>query len=103
MRPNQWGTSFFPDGQAFWALCAPNVGPPRCLRAGGDESELIFSECGLLATFGECQVMAQIVAARLLVFPLIKESFRACDPLLNRGNFASVNPNHQKWPRAEWH
>ena len=51
------------DGPAFRSLCAANLGPYGCLRAGGDESELIGKEygvaaphicrdCGLLGTFG---------------------------------------------------
>jgi hypothetical protein len=31
-------------------LFTVNVGPPGCLQAGGDESELIGSECGFEAS-----------------------------------------------------
>jgi hypothetical protein len=93
-RPDKWGTLFFSDGYAFPILYAVNVGPWCCLRAGGDE-------CGLLASFGECQVMAQLVATRWLVFPLMKEDFRVCHPPLARGDFASATLNHQNWTRAE--
>jgi hypothetical protein len=51
-------------------------------------------------TFGECQVRAQPVARRWLVSPLIIRNFRGCYFMLARGNLASANLNHQKWPRA---
>jgi hypothetical protein len=50
----------------------------------------------LLRTFGECQMLAQQIARRWLVSLLINKEFRVCHPLLARGNFASVNLNHQK-------
>jgi hypothetical protein len=50
----------------------------------------------LLATFGERQMMAQLIARRWLVFPLINKDFRVCLPLLASGHVASVNLNHQK-------
>jgi hypothetical protein len=80
----------------------PNVGLAGCLQAVG-------GECGLLATFGERQIIAQPVARRLLVSPLFKKDFRDGYQLLARGDFASGNLNHQKGPRAEcgllaeWH
>jgi hypothetical protein len=49
------------------------------------------------------EVMAQLVATRLLAFPLIQEDFRVCYPLLARGDFASATLNHQDWPRARFH
>jgi hypothetical protein len=54
----------------------------------------------LLAIFGECQVMAQPVARRLLVSPLMNKDFRDCSLILARGNRASATLNHQKWTRA---
>src|SRR5919204_5504445 len=45
--------------------------------------------------------MAQLVATRWLVFPLMKEGFRVCHPLLARGDSASATLNHQNWTRAE--
>jgi hypothetical protein len=44
--------------------------------------------------------MAQRIARRWLVSPLIHKELRVGHPLLARGNFASVNPNHQKCARA---
>jgi hypothetical protein len=54
----------------------------------------------VIVTFGERQMVAQPIARRLLVSPLINKDFRDCHPLFARGNFASVNPNHQKCRRA---
>jgi hypothetical protein len=50
----------------------------------------------LLRTFGERQMVAQPIARRWLVSPLINKDFRVCHPLLARSNYASVNLNHQK-------
>jgi hypothetical protein len=46
--------------------------------------------------FGEHQVMAHLIAKRVLISPLINKDFPVRHPLLARGNFASVNLNHQK-------
>ncbi|SRR6266511_2823624 len=69
-----------------------------CQRASTREDDFASS-----ISFGECQVMAQLVATRWLVFPLMKKDFRVCHPLLARGDFASATLNHQNWTRAEWH
>jgi hypothetical protein len=50
----------------------------------------------LFVTFGEHQVMAQLIAKRVLISPLINKDFPVRHPLLTRGNFASMNLNHQK-------
>jgi hypothetical protein len=50
----------------------------------------------LFVIFGEHQVMAQLIAKRVLISPLINKDFPVRHPLLARGNFASVNLNHQK-------
>jgi hypothetical protein len=50
----------------------------------------------VIVIFGEHQVMAQLVAKRGLNFPLIHKDFLVRHSLLARGNFASVNLNHQK-------
>jgi hypothetical protein len=50
----------------------------------------------LFVIFGEHQVMAQLIAKRMLISPLINKDFPVRHPLLARGNFASVNLNHQK-------
>jgi hypothetical protein len=47
-------------------------------------------------SFGEHQVMAQLIAKRVLISPLINKGFPVRPLLLARGNFASVNLNHQK-------
>jgi hypothetical protein len=60
----------------------------------------IFDLFWLLARFGECQVTARLVAARLHSFPLVREDFRVCHPSLARSDFAAATPNHQNWPRA---
>jgi hypothetical protein len=53
-----------------------------------------------LRTFGECQMMAQLIARRGLVSPLIHKELRVCHLLLARDNCAAVNLNHQKCARA---
>ena len=50
----------------------------------------------LFVIFGEHQVMAQLIAKRVLISLLINKDFPVRHPLLARGNFASVNLNHQK-------
>jgi hypothetical protein len=50
----------------------------------------------LFVTFGERQLMAQSVARRLFVSPLIIKDFRMHSPLFAGGNFASASLNHQK-------
>jgi hypothetical protein len=50
----------------------------------------------LIVIFGEHQVMAQLIAKRVLISPLINKGFPVRHPLLARGNFASVNLHHQK-------
>jgi hypothetical protein len=50
----------------------------------------------LFVIFGEHQVMAQLIAKRVLISPLINKGFPVSHLLLARGNFASVNLNHQK-------
>jgi hypothetical protein len=50
-KPLQLGCALaqWPPTLSVRALYAPNVGQHRCLRADGDESELICSECGFEA------------------------------------------------------
>jgi hypothetical protein len=50
----------------------------------------------LFVTFGEYQMMAQLVTRRWLVSPLIHKDFRAYHPPLGHGNCASVTLHHQK-------
>ena len=50
----------------------------------------------LIVTFGEHQVMAQLIAKRGIIPPLINKDFPVRHPLLARGNFASVILHHQK-------
>jgi hypothetical protein len=50
----------------------------------------------VIVTFGEHQVMAQLIAKRGFISPLINKDFPVRHSLLARGNFASVNLNHQK-------
>jgi hypothetical protein len=47
-------------------------------------------------SFGEHQVMAQLIAKSVLISPLINKDFPVRHPRLAHGNFASVNLNHQK-------
>jgi hypothetical protein len=63
----------------------------------------------LFVIFGEHQVMAQLIATRVLISPLMNKDFSVRHPLPARGNFASMNLNHQKCRRvhilytsAEW-
>jgi hypothetical protein len=58
-------------------------------------------ELWLFASFGECQIIAQPVARRLLGSRLIQKDFWEGYQLLARGNFASGNLNHQKRARAQ--
>jgi hypothetical protein len=41
---------------------------------------------GLLGAFGECQVMAYLMAKRLFISPLMIRGFRGCCLLLARGH-----------------
>jgi hypothetical protein len=50
----------------------------------------------LFVIFGEHQVIAQLIAKRVLTSPLIHKDFAVRPPLIAHGNFASVNLNHQK-------
>jgi hypothetical protein len=50
----------------------------------------------LIVIFGEHQVMAQLMAKRVLISPLIHKDFPVRHALLARGNFAAVHLNHQK-------
>jgi hypothetical protein len=50
----------------------------------------------LIVILGEHQVMAQLIAKRVLMSPLIHKDFPVRHPRLARGNFASVTLNHQK-------
>jgi hypothetical protein len=56
----------------------------------------------LFGIFGENQVMAQRVARRLLVSPLINRDFRGCSLMLAGGNIASATLNQQNWTRAQF-
>jgi hypothetical protein len=81
--------------------------PRRCraASAGAPGTFDIFNsdQIGRLATFGECRLMAWLIARKRLSSPLIKKDFRVYHPLLARGDYTAVTMNHQKWPRAEWH
>jgi hypothetical protein len=55
----------------------------------------------VFVTCGEHQVMAQLIAKRVLISPLIHKDFPVRHSLLARGNLASVNLNHQK-RHADW-
>jgi hypothetical protein len=74
MCPNQWGTSFFSDGQAVLVLYALNVGPSHCLRASVDESGLVGSEYGFAIPH-----IAQIVGSKSALFA--SPSLTVCSPL----------------------
>jgi hypothetical protein len=49
----------------------------------------------LFVSFGEHQLMAQLIAKRVLISPLINKDFPVRHPLLALGNVASVSLNHQ--------
>ena len=78
------------------------IGKPPLLGPviGSLHDELICTNMAqtswLFVIFGEHQVMAQLIAKRVLISPLIHKGFPVCHLLLARGNFASVNLNHQK-------
>jgi hypothetical protein len=40
----------------------------------------------LFVIFGEHRIMAQLIAKRVLISPLIRKDFPVCHPLLARGN-----------------
>jgi hypothetical protein len=63
MRPEKLVTRFFPDGEVLLVLYALNLGPCCCLRAGGDESELVGSECGFEALYicSDCELKTALV------------------------------------------
>jgi hypothetical protein len=46
------------------------------LRAQGQPYGLSCKQRGLLCSFGECQLMPQLIARRLLVTPLINRIFQ---------------------------
>ena len=56
----------------------------------------IVTTLWLIVTFGESQMMAQLLARRWLVAPLIHTDFRAYHLPLAQGHCASVTLNHQK-------
>ena len=56
----------------------------------------------LFVIFGEYQAMAQLIVKRVLIAPLINKDFPVRRPLFARGNFASVNLNHQKSRRPKF-
>jgi hypothetical protein len=64
------------------------------------QSERLINLPGLLAAFGERQVMAQLVASRSLVFSLAEEDFEFATPTRS-GDFTSAALNYQKRPRAQ--
>jgi hypothetical protein len=50
----------------------------------------------LFVTFGEPEVMAQLIAKRVFISLLIHKGFSVGHALLARANCASVTLNHQK-------
>jgi hypothetical protein len=68
-----------------------------CIR---DPTPRMWTVSGSWGAFGECQVMAQMVARRLLVPPLMNRDFRGGYLTRARGYRASATLHHQKWPRA---
>jgi hypothetical protein len=54
-----------------------------------------------MANFGERQVMAEPVARKQIVSPLIHKDFRVRYSLLARGDFAAADLNHQNWTRTQ--
>jgi hypothetical protein len=62
-RPDKLLTRFFPDGRAFLVLYALNLGPHRCLQAGGGQSGLVCSECGFEAPYicRDCGLKTDVV------------------------------------------
>jgi hypothetical protein len=57
-------------------------------HAGSCETDFATS-----ITFGERQMIAQLIARKLLVSPLITKDFLGCPLLLARGNLASAHLN----------
>ena len=70
------------------------LGALREGREGG--VAILVTISWLFVIFGEHQVMAQLIAKRVLMSPLIHKDFPVLHPLLVRSNFASMNLNRQK-------
>jgi hypothetical protein len=69
------------------------------LRPGVDMTSNVKSwrkNSRLFVTFGEYQMMAQLVTRRWLISPLIYKDFRAYRLPLGHGHCASVTLHHQK-------
>jgi hypothetical protein len=69
---------------------------PAAAEEKHDEDTNRVTTLWLFVIFGEYQVMVQLIAKRVLISPLIHKDFPVSHLLLARGNFASVNLNHQK-------
>jgi hypothetical protein len=54
-----------------------------------------------LAAFGECQVTAQLAAARWLVCPLVREDFQVCHPLRACGDCCVSDPKAPKLDKSQ--
>jgi hypothetical protein len=65
------------------------LGPPA-------DRPVYLKEFASSIAFGEHQVMAQLIAKRVLISPLMNKDFPVRHPLLALSNVASVNLNHQK-------
>jgi len=70
---------------------------PGCVaKTQGSVRTNLVTISWLFVIFGEHQAMAQLIAKRVLISPVINKDLPVRHPLLARGNFASVNLNHQK-------
>ena len=54
-----------------------------------------------MAAFGDCQVTAQLVAARWRVFPWVREDFQVCHPLRACGDFCFSDPKAPKLDKSQ--
>ena len=68
----------------------------RTSRTRASRRAALVTTSWLFVTFGEHEVMAQLIAKRVLIFPLIHKDFPVRHPFLARANCASVNLNHQQ-------
>jgi hypothetical protein len=84
----------FDPRQSSCQKAAQGTNASNCREENGF---LLINAIRVLGTFGECQVMAQSVARRWLVFPLINKDFRVCYHLLISDDFPSAqltDPDH---------
>jgi hypothetical protein len=79
---------------AYWQSCSEHASSASTHTA--QRYGILATTSWLFVIFGEHQVMAQLIATRVLISPLIHKGFPVRHLLLARGHCASVNLNHHK-------